>query len=223
MTPIDFNALAQQCAPGVDITTLRAVVRIESNFNPLAIGVVGGRLVRQPTNRSEAVATVTALEAAGWNYSMGLSQVNHVNLARYRLNANTVFDPCANLRTGSAILADCYNRASTSMGTGQAALRAAFSCYYSGNFRRGFVRDAGTSSYVQRVVSSQPSAPPTTEEKAIQPIPVVPAATPETADARVPSIDPEAETTSTNRDAPGAMRRPPTERPHQSWDTFGDF
>ena len=33
------------------------VVRVESSGNPYAIGVVGGRLQRQPKNLAEAVAT----------------------------------------------------------------------------------------------------------------------------------------------------------------------
>jgi len=191
MMPVDFNTLAQQCAPGVHPTTLQALVRTESSFNPFAIGVVGGRLARQPNNRDEAVATVKALDAAGWNYSMGLSQVNRANLGRYGLagpDAVAAFDPCANLRAGSAILSDCYRRASRQMGTGQPALRAALSCYYSGNFQRGFVADSGSryapSSYVQRVVANATPAATDLTPKAngpasAQAIPVVPAVTPE--------------------------------------------
>lgn len=222
MTPVDFNTLAQQCAPGVHPTTLQAVVRTESGFNPFAIGIVGGRLVRQPQNRDEAVATVKALDAAGWNYSMGLSQVNRYNLSRYGMDANAAFDPCTNLRAGSAILSDCYHRASAHMGAGQDALRAAFSCYYSGNFERGFVRDSGTSSYVQRIVSFVASTDPTTAKADVRPIAVVPVATPETVRQTVPRIDPDI-------GASGAIRTPPTSRSpesgrtHQSWDTFGDF
>ena len=110
MTPVDFNTLAQQCAPEVHPTTLQAVVRTESGFNPFAIGVVGGRLVRQPQNRDEAVATVKALDAAGWNYSMGLSQVNRYNLSRFGMDANSAFDPCTNLHAGSAILSERLER-----------------------------------------------------------------------------------------------------------------
>ncbi|QIE29053.1 lytic transglycosylase domain-containing protein [Caballeronia sp. SBC2] len=222
MTPVDFNTLAQQCAPGVHPTTLQAVVRTESGFNPFAIGIVGGRLVRQPQNRDEAVATVKALDAAGWNYSMGLSQVNRYNLSRYGMDANAAFDPCTNLRAGSAILSDCYHRASAHMGAGQDALRAAFSCYYSGNFERGFVRDSGTSSYVQRIVSFVASTDPTTAKADVRPIAVVPVATPETVRQTVPRIDPDIGASGAIR-TPPTSRRPESGRTHQSWDTFGDF
>jgi type IV secretion system protein VirB1 len=222
MMPVDFNSLAQQCAPGVNPTTLQAVVRTESSFNSFAIGVVGGHLVRQPRNRDEAVATVKALDAAGWNYSMGLSQINRYNLSKYGMNANAAFDPCANLRAGSAILSDCYSRASARMGSGQDALRAAFSCYYSGNFKRGFVRDSGTSSYVQRVVSFVASTDPAGARGGVRPIAVVPVATPETVQQTVPRLAPDTGASATIK-TPSASRRAQPEHTHPSWDTFGDF
>jgi type IV secretion system protein VirB1 len=222
MMPVDFNSLAQQCAPEVNPTTLQAVVRTESSFNPFAIGVVGGHLVRQPRNRDEAVATVKALDAAGWNYSMGLSQINRYHLSKYGMNANAAFDPCANLRAGSAILSDCYSRASARMGTSQNALRAAFSCYYSGNLKRGFVRDSGTSSYVQRIVSFVASPDPERAKGGARPIAVVPVATPETVRQTVPRLDPDTGASATIG-TPSTSRRAQPEHTHHSWDTFGDF
>jgi len=105
---IDFIALSQQCAPHVDPTTLQALVRTESAFNPYAIGVVGGRLQRQPRNRAEAIATARALDAQGINFSVGLGQVNKSNLSQHGLNFQTAFDLCANLQAGAEILRDCY-------------------------------------------------------------------------------------------------------------------
>lgn len=52
------------------------VVRVESSYNPYAIGVVGGRLVRQPRTLDEAVSTARMLEQRGLNFSVGLAQVN---------------------------------------------------------------------------------------------------------------------------------------------------
>src|SRR5271163_2302233 len=79
MMPLDFVALAQQCAPQVSPVTMAAIVRTESGFNPYAIGVANGRLVRQPASLDEAVSTARALAAGGWNFSAGLAQVNHAN------------------------------------------------------------------------------------------------------------------------------------------------
>ncbi len=172
MMPVDFAALAQQCAPSVHPTTLQAVVRTESGFNPYAIGVVGGRLARQPRNVEEAVATARALEAGGWNYSVGLGQVNRGNFARYGLDVVSAFDPCANLRAGAAILSDCYTRALSRQPSQQKALLASFSCYYSGNFERGFRADFGGTSYVQRVAANvSPAAASAVVAAPIQVIP----------------------------------------------------
>lgn len=133
---IDLAALVLSCAPLVAQDTAQALIKVESGGNPFAIGVVGGALVRQPTNRAEAVATVTALEAAGWNYSVGLGQINKRNFQRYGLTPVTAFDACANLAAMQAILGSCFARAKQGQQP-QAALRDAFSCYYSGNFVTG--------------------------------------------------------------------------------------
>ena len=79
---MDFIALAEQCAPSVHPQTMAAVARVESGFNPFAIGVVGGRLVRQPVNKAEAVATAKSLEQNRFKISMGLGQVNRYNLPK---------------------------------------------------------------------------------------------------------------------------------------------
>jgi type IV secretion system protein VirB1 len=218
MMPIDFNTLAMQCAPGVHPTTLQKVVSTESGFNPYAIGVVGGHLERQPRNRDEAVATARALEAAGWNFSMGLSQVNRTNLVRYGLDTTTVFDPCANLRAGSAILTDCYSRASALTGPGQQALLAAFSCYYSGNFQRGFTRDVNGTSYVERVVSSAVPANLVAPATQARPIPVVPEVAPSNKAVR---LSPASGSTALPRAVPAETSSRGAS--HPAWDTFGDF
>ncbi|WP_153141898.1 lytic transglycosylase domain-containing protein [Paraburkholderia agricolaris] len=176
MMPLDFIALAQQCAPHVSPVTMAAIVRTESGFNPYAIGVMNGRLVRQPASLNEAVATAHALSSAGWNFSVGLAQVNLENWYAYGLNERSAFDPCRNLAAGAAILQGCFEsarRAQTDTGANsQSALHASLSCYASGNFSRGY-----RTGYVQRVVnnariSALPSAPVVVPP--ITPIAVVP-------------------------------------------------
>lgn len=150
---LDFMALAQQCAPTVAPQTMASVVTVESLANPYGIGVVDGYLVRQPANREEAVATAQALADAGWNFSLGTAQVNRYNLPKYNVTYDQAFDPCTSLRVGSKILEDCYVRASKTRPDPQVALQAAISCYYSGNFSRGFKPDKpGSTSYVERVL-----------------------------------------------------------------------
>ena len=137
---MNFNETAKRCAPDVHHDTLQALIRVESLFNPYAIGVVKKKgvpypLKSQPKNLVEAIKTVDYLESQGYNYSMGLGQINKKNFAWLGLNKETVFDPCENLLAASKVLADCFVRSGSE---GQLALQKAFSCYYSGNFRFGF-------------------------------------------------------------------------------------
>jgi type IV secretion system protein VirB1 len=144
---VDILSMAQQCAPSVAPHTLAAVARVESSFNPYAIGVVGGYLQRQPRDHREAVAIARELERRGYNFSLGMVQINRRNLAKYGETYDTIFDVCRNMRTGAAILNDCFVRAKPIYKDDQQALRAALSCYYSGNFSTGFAHG-----YVDKVV-----------------------------------------------------------------------
>src|SRR3546814_9638555 len=102
----------QTCAlPVLFLSVMQHVVRVESSFNPYAIGVVGGHLVRQPKSLPEALATVRMLEQGGYNFSVGLAQVNRKNLDKYGLDSyEKAFQACPNLQAGSRILAECYSR-----------------------------------------------------------------------------------------------------------------
>lgn len=151
-----FLALALTCAPQVHADTAQALVSVESTFNPWAIGVVGGALVRQPRHRAEALATAKALRDAGWNFSVGLGQINVGNFDRLGLTVETAFEPCANLAAMQAVLAKCFDRAggAASKAADQVALRQALSCYYSGNFATGFRHG-----YVRKVVVAARAIP----------------------------------------------------------------
>lgn len=147
-----FNDLAAQCTNAVHPNTLQAIARVESGFNPYAIGVVRGSLKRQPRTLAEAVATAKSLHAQGKNFSAGLMQVNRYNLAHYGLDYETVFEPCKNINASAKILKSCFDRAG---GKGQVALQKAFSCYYSGNFKFGFKSDfKGQLPYVTKIIMS---------------------------------------------------------------------
>jgi len=189
---LDVLALAQQCAPTVSPPTMAAILHVESNLNPYAIGVVNGRLVRQPQTMDEAIATAKALEAADWNFSVGIAQINRHNLAQYTLTYEQAFEPCANVRVAAKILEDCFARAKRGTSDEQTALRAALSCYYSGNFTRGFQPDkAGQPSYVQKVLT----------QAATQAIPVVPALISGTPNHKAAALG-----TTTQQDAPVLLK-----------------
>lgn len=139
--------LARMCAPAVDVSTTLALVSVESSYNPFAIGVVGDVLERQPRSRAEALATIRMLEHDGYNFSVGLGQINRRNFSRLGLTASSALDSCASLQALQTVLQECYSRASGLRAAPQAALRAALSCYFSGNFKTGFEHG-----YVDRVV-----------------------------------------------------------------------
>ena len=149
---LDLPALVLACAPAIAPDTMLAVIGVESSGNPYAIGVVDGRLERQPETLAEAVSTARALEAAGWNYSVGLAQVNRQHFDRFGFDGARAFDPCANVAAGAEILAECYGRARAGERDEQQALRAALSCYYSGTFTVGQRADASGTSYVDRIM-----------------------------------------------------------------------
>nr|BDH38366.1 lytic transglycosylase domain-containing protein [Acidovorax sp. SUPP3334] len=132
---------------------------VESSLNPNAIGVVNGRLARQPRNLPEAISTVAALRQQGMQFSAGLIQIYVKNWPAYQLDHESVFDPCANMRAAAGILTNCFKRASNRTDDPQLALRNALSCYYSNNFVTGYQHG-----YVQKVVAvaltpSKPIAP----------------------------------------------------------------
>ena len=146
---MDFPTLARQCAPDVHISTLAAVVRHESAFDPLVIGVNAKphRSIR-PSSKQEAVREVRHLIAKGVDFDVGYGQINVRNWKWLGVTPETIFDPCTNLASAQRVLVDCYKRATVIHGPGQNALYAAFSCYNTGNFTRGF-----SNGYVGKVLA----------------------------------------------------------------------
>jgi type IV secretion system protein VirB1 len=140
ITGMEIAACQHMAVPA---EVMQHVVNVESGYNPFAIGVVGGQLVRQPQNLGEAIATVHMLDSKGYNYSVGIAQVNRANLGKYGLTSyEQAFGICPNLTVGARILSECYASSGNDWGK-------SFSCYYSGNFVTGY-RDG----YVQKVYDS---------------------------------------------------------------------
>jgi type IV secretion system protein VirB1 len=161
---MDFVSLAMQCAPTVAPLTMAAIVKTESAFNQLAIGVNGGaRLVRQAGSIAEAVVTAKWLLDRGYNIDLGLAQVNSNNLSKTGLTIEGAFDPCKNLAAAASILTGNFQAAKGKTPGDQAALHAAVSAYNTGSFTKGF-----QNGYVQKVLNNAGSAVP-----AIAPIPLM--------------------------------------------------
>ncbi len=146
---MDFPTLARQCAPDVHISTLSAVVRHESAFDPLVIGVNAKphRSIR-PKSKQEAIEEVRDLMAKGIDFDVGYGQINVRNWKWLGVTPESIFDPCTNLASAQRVLVNCYQRAAKVHGGGQAALYAAFSCYNTGNLTSGF-----TNGYVGKVLA----------------------------------------------------------------------
>jgi type IV secretion system protein VirB1 len=154
--------LAQQCAPTVAPETLVALVRVESGFDPLAIGVNGvARAADHPAGLEAAIATARRLIAAGRNVDLGLGQINSRNLPALGLSVAEAFDPCRNLAASARVLAADFLRAAPGV-SAQAGLRTALSLYNTGDARRGF-----RNGYVARVTAAAGAGAPS-------PAPVLP-------------------------------------------------
>jgi len=134
------------CAPMVAPDTMAAIIQVESSNNPYAIGVVGGQLIRQPKNKNEAIATAKELEKSGWNYSVGIAQINKTNFKKYGLSIETAFEPCLNIKTGGRILQQCYRTSLKDKLSRTEHIKRALSCYYSGKLNSKVGR-----SYANRV------------------------------------------------------------------------
>lgn len=148
-----LSALFAQCAPNVAPETMGALMATESSGAPYVVANVSDNTSHRFTTKDEAVTFTNKLKEEGKKYSAGLMQIYVDNFKGYNVSNETIFDHCKNIEVGADILRGCYVRASKKESDPQVALRQAFSCYYSGNFSRGFKKEEGGTSYVQRVES----------------------------------------------------------------------
>lgn len=146
----ELAALALACAPNIHPLTLHALISHESRTRQYAIGVnrKGKHLQQQPRTLTEATEAAQHLIDQGIDFDAGLGQINVRNWAWLNLDTKTVFDPCRNLAAAQKVLSDCYARSLPRHKDPQQALRAALSCYNTGNFTRGL-----TNGYVGKVLA----------------------------------------------------------------------
>lgn len=156
---VDTIALLEQCAPQVAPALMSALVRRESAWRPLAIGMDGDQEpVRQPRTLTEAVGQARSLSLRGRGFSVGLAQIHVTNVARHGMTWEQAFDPCLNLRWGQQILLDFHRRARVAGYAGAQAVHAALRGYNTGAIDRS-AADAYARGILQEVVgpSSRPS------------------------------------------------------------------
>lgn len=146
---LDWLALLPICAPAVHPETMSRIVLHESRGRPFAIGVNDkSKRISQPKTKTQAILLAEQLAAEGYNFDVGLGQLNSTNIKKLNISFDEAFDPCANLAHTSKILKDNYSRALRVSANPQQALELALSAYNTGNFSAGF-----TNGYVKKVLS----------------------------------------------------------------------
>lgn len=143
-----LNMLFLVCAPLVHQDTLNSLIATESGFNPYAIAVVGTNLTSQPKTKNEAIKLIKEFDKKDINYSVGLGQINKVNFEKYGVTGEELLDPCLNLTVSQDILKNCYEQSPNKM------VSEALSCYYSGNYKYGFVTEKSGNSYLERIIKN---------------------------------------------------------------------
>lgn len=158
LTTAALFQLAMQCAPAVHPDTIHDITRTESGLNPYAIAeivpVKGGRsrvISHMPTSKDEALKILEDIKQKKHRYSVGLMQITSTNFPHFGVSAESMLNPCDNMKVAAKIIIDCYQRGGT--------LQRALSCYYSGNFKTGLRQESafGNTSYVQRIGYVVPS------------------------------------------------------------------
>lgn len=145
---INIPHYIHQCATQVAENTMMAIIKTESNGNPLAISLNRGhRLLYQPKNYKQAVSWVNYLEKHGYNFDVGITQVNIKNIHKFGFKAADMLEPCLNLKLGAYILQLNYSKAIKTSDNQQEALLKAISAYNTGNHHSGFYNG-----YVEKVV-----------------------------------------------------------------------
>ncbi|MCE2575590.1 lytic transglycosylase domain-containing protein [Komagataeibacter sp. FNDCR2] len=177
--------LAHRCAPDMSPHTVALMVRRESAGVPWAIHVNGPyRLPRPPASTAEAMATARWLAGHGYDFDLGLLQVNSRNAARFGLAPARMLEPCLNLHVASSILHECYLAALPHFPDTQERLRHALSCYNTGNgergLRNGYVAGlltlaARQASVPETLMIPTLEAPPATDASPSTPTPPPPA------------------------------------------------
>jgi type IV secretion system protein VirB1 len=135
---LDLYNLALNCSPTVAPVTMVTLVKTESRGNPWAIGLNGARLKFQPKSESQAIAWIRYLDKHGYNFDVGLGQINIANIRKYKLKPEQLLEPCLNLRVSGYILTQNYLDARKTTKDPQLALRYALSTYNTGNKYTGF-------------------------------------------------------------------------------------
>jgi type IV secretion system protein VirB1 len=168
----DVARLQSTCLPAAPLSTLRAVIQVESSGNPNAMQIDFPkallkrwnlpegtlRLKRQPTNQHEALDWLAHFQSYDIFVDLGLMQVSTAEAKRRGISPTSLLEPCTNLRVGWQILEDDYRIEQRTHGPGQEALQHAISRYNTGDAQQGIANG-----YLGRVLAAVrrfPAEPP---------------------------------------------------------------
>jgi type IV secretion system protein VirB1 len=152
IVPLALAAALHTCAPTAAPDTMAAIIAVESAGWPYAVNDNTVRRSYRPRTRAQALRIADSAIAAHHSVDVGIAQVNSGNFAAFHVDAAAMLEPCANLRVGSAILANAYHFAALRYPDPPQALVHALMAYNTGSIYAG-------ASYVRAVIAA--AAPPT--------------------------------------------------------------
>lgn len=144
-----MQALYLRCThQQIDFNVLQAIIKTESNNNPLAISInTRHYVVTQPKTEAQAKKLIKDLMSKHINFDTGLGQINVRNMKRLGLTEDNIFDPCSNLKALEQVYLDCLAQSHAKNPKDQR--NDALSCYNTGSTIRGF-----HNGYVKKVLQN---------------------------------------------------------------------
>lgn len=151
--PVALAVALRTCAPAAAPDTMAAIVAVESAGWPYAIDDNTTRRSYRPRTRMEALRIAESAIRAHHSVDVGIAQVNSGNFAAFHVDAAAMLEPCANLRVGSAILANAYHAAALRFPDRSQALVHALMAYNTGSIYAG-------APYVRAVIAAATTSTP---------------------------------------------------------------
>lgn len=151
--PVALAAALHTCAPAAAPDTMAAIVAVESAGWPYAVNDNTARRSYRPQTRGEALRIAESAIHAHHSVDVGIAQVNSGNFAAFHVDAAAMLEPCANLRVGSAILANAYHVAAVRYPVPRQALVHALMAYNTGSIYAG-------APYVRAVIAAATTLAP---------------------------------------------------------------
>jgi len=102
-----FIALAESCAPGVDLKPLIEIVRAASGFEPLSLTIDGRKPIKiLTTSKDEAIALAMQAKVGKQDARLGLAGLTFDDLDKVGIGVADAFESCPSLRAAAQILND---------------------------------------------------------------------------------------------------------------------